>query len=256
MMHSVKIIILDLDGTLLRTDKTISERTKNVLRRCREAGIKVAYATGRGGSAEKVAPSELFDGKITMNGAVAKVDDRVIYERLIPMEVAKPILMACDRRGLNITSEMSGMHYTNYMIPEEWADVVTNYEMVDFSKHNKDAEKIYTYNLTPEDITFIEKLLPDDLYMVMAIDGLSMIMHKDATKSKAVSELVQLWSIEKSEIVAFGDDLNDIDLLSYVGVGVAMENALDKVKSVSNYVCGSNDEDGLAEWILQNVLGR
>jgi len=68
MDSSIKMIVTDLDGTLLRTDKTISERTKDVLRQCRKCGIKVVYATGRGGSAEQRAPSELFDGRISMNG--------------------------------------------------------------------------------------------------------------------------------------------------------------------------------------------
>ena len=62
------MIVMDLDGTLLRSDKTISKYTACVLNKCRERGIKVVYATGRGGSAEKVAPAGLFDARIVMNG--------------------------------------------------------------------------------------------------------------------------------------------------------------------------------------------
>jgi predicted mannosyl-3-phosphoglycerate phosphatase (HAD superfamily) len=62
----IKLIVTDLDGTLLRTDKTISDRTKSILSKCRESGIAVIYATGRGGSAEQVAPAELFDGRIRL----------------------------------------------------------------------------------------------------------------------------------------------------------------------------------------------
>jgi len=79
-------------------------------------------------------------------------------------------------------------------------------------------------------------------------------MHKDATKSKAAASLVQFWDIASSEILAFGDDLNDIDMLSYAGIGVAMGNALDEVKAAANYICLSNDEDGVAHWIEEFIL--
>jgi len=250
------MIVTDLDGTLLRTDKTISERTRTVLKRCREKGIKVVYATGRGGTAERLAPSEYFDGRITMNGAIAKVDDTVIYESLIPYKTARPLLTACSKRGMKITSEISGMHYSNFVVSGLWSNI-TNFEIVDFTQHEKDAEKIYTPNPTPEDKLLIEKLLPDDLYFVVTADVsgfLGQIMHRDATKAKATAALALYWNISKKEIIAFGDDHNDIDMLKYSGVGVAMGNAVDKVKEAADFICLSNDDDGLAEWITLNVM--
>ena len=66
----MKMIALDLDGTLLRTDKSISGNTKKCLEKCRARGIKVIYATGRGGSAAAQAPAHMFDGRALMNGAM------------------------------------------------------------------------------------------------------------------------------------------------------------------------------------------
>lgn len=252
---SAKMIVTDLDGTLLRTDKTISERTKSILRQCRKAGIKVVHATGRGKSAEKLAPSELFDGRITINGAIAKIGEMVIYRQLIPYTTAGAILMACNERGMKITSEHGGVQYSNFDVSEEWADI-TNFEIVDFSKHEIDAEKIYTLNPSLEDKAFIEQLLPDDLYFVVTNDVngfLGQIMHKNATKAKAVAVLAQYWNIPESEIVSFGDDYNDLDMLKFSGIGVAMENAVDEVKAIADYICLSNDEDGMSEWIRSHV---
>ena len=79
-------------------------------------------------------------------------------------------------------------------------------------------------------------------------------MHKDATKANAVAALSRYWNIAQSEIVAFGDDLNDIDLLTYAGVGVAVANALDEVKAVADDICDTNDNDGVAKWLEENVL--
>jgi len=254
MKHSIKMIACDLDGTLLKTDKTISERTKTALVKCREAGIKVIFATGRGGSSARVVPAELFDGYITMNGAVTRTRDAVVYSRLIPYEIARPFLVDCDRRGLSIASETGDMHYTNFKIPDEWLDVVKNYEITDFSQHDKDAEKLYTFGLTSEDVLFVEERLPGELYMIAANDDLVMIMHKGATKSKALAELARVWEIAQSEIAAFGDDLNDVDMLEYASVGVAMENAHDEVKAAAGFICRGNDEDGVARWIEEMIL--
>ena len=255
MKYPVKMIVADLDGTLLRTDKTISDHTKSILTQCRESGIKVVYATGRGGSADQVAPAELFDGRITMNGAIAKSGDTIIHDSLIPCRIARPLLMACDKRGIKITSEVSGMHYSNFDVSELWS-YITNFQIVDFSVHELDAEKIYTPNPTTEDKLFIEQNLPGELYFVETADingYLGQIMHVNATKAKAVAALAKHWRISQSDIVAFGDDLNDIDLLSSVGIGVAMGNAHADVKASVAFKCLSNDADGLAEWIASNV---
>ena len=180
------MIVLDLDGTLLNNDKLISEKNQSILKQCRKSGIKVVYATGRGGSAEKVAPSQLFDGRIVMGGAIANIGNSVVYNRLIPFTVARPLLIACNKYGLKTASEINGMHYSNFIVSDEWS-YLTNFELVDFSQHCIDSEKLYALVKNSEDEKFIEGNLPEDLYMVVARDGMAMIMHKEATKSKAIA---------------------------------------------------------------------
>ena len=249
----VKMIVSDLDGTLLRNDKTISDKTIETLKHCREANIKVVYATGRGGSAERAAPARHFDGRIVMNGAVAHVGDSVVYNCLIPYKIARPLLIACDRQGIKTASEVSGMHYSNFATSDEWPNI-TNYKITDFSKHDIDAEKLYMIVKNIDDQKFIEKNLPNGLYLTVSRDGLAQVMHKDATKSKAIIALAHFWGIDQSEIVAFGDDLNDLDMLSHAGIGVAMGNAVDELKVIADYICLSNEEDGVAEWIIKKEI--
>jgi len=248
-----KMIVADLDETLLRSDKSVSLYTRSILTKCRELGIKVVYATGRGGSADRVVPAELFDGRITMNGAVIRVDEVIIHNTLIPYKVARPILMACDKYGLKTASEISGMHYSNFITSDEWPNI-KNYEIVDFSRHEIDAEKLYAIVKNSDDINFIKNHIPNSLYVTVSKDMLAQIMHIDATKSKAIAKLAGFWDIRQSEIIAFGDDLNDIDMLSYAGIGIAMENAHNEVKAVADQICLNNNENGVAEWIKENIL--
>jgi len=257
------MVVTDLDGTLLTSDKTISVYTKNVLEKCREKGIKVVYATGRGASAARLAPDHFFDGMITMNGATASVasdedGDTVIYRRLIPWQTARPILVACHNRGMAITSENGSVHYANFSVAERWPSFHVEWEMADFSRHEIDAEKIYTPNPTAEDKAFIEEMLPKDLYFVITSDGgnstLGQIMHREATKSQAIFALAKFWGIHPREIAAFGDDYNDKDMLENCGIGVAMGNAIEEIKKAAVYVCGTNDNDGVAKWLEGNVL--
>ena len=252
---NVKMIVTDLDGTLLRTNKTMSEHTKKALNQFRQVGIKIVYATGRGGSADQVASAELFDGIITMNGAIAKSGDTIIHDCLIPFQIARPLLIACDERGMKITSEISGMHYSNFNVTELWS-YITNYQIVDFAQHDKDAEKLYIPNPSQEDKLFIKRFLPSELYFVETADingFLGQIMHKKASKSKAITALAQYWGVSQSEIVAFGDDYNDIDMLRECDIGVAMGNALNEVKAAAGYICDTNDNDGVAKWLEENV---
>jgi len=249
------LIVTDLDGTLLRTDRTISEYTKAILTRCREAGIKVAFATGRSsGDSDTMLSSVSFDARINMNGAIAKAGETLIYSRLISHETACNFLVSCDKAGIKVVSQTENMHYSNFAVSDLW-HWIKNFEIVDFREHKIDAQKIYLSNLTSQELAYIKSILPDELYMVMANDNLLMIMHKEATKAKAVAALADFWGIERSEIITFGDDLNDIDMLSFAGTSVAMGNALGKVKSAASQICDTNDNDGVAKWIEQNSLG-
>jgi hydroxymethylpyrimidine pyrophosphatase-like HAD family hydrolase len=177
----------------------------------------------------------------------------LVYNRLVPWEAARPFLLACHARGLLAASEISGMHYANFNVHEKWP-YITQYEIVDFSAHEKDAEKLYAVINGPDDIAFLTAHLPELFRMNVARDNLAMVNHRDATKVKAIRELLRRWNIKPEETAAFGDDWVDISLLEYAGIGIAMENALNEVKAAADEICLSNDADGVAEWLERRVL--
>jgi len=79
-------------------------------------------------------------------------------------------------------------------------------------------------------------------------------LHEEAGKSKAVAALADHWGISIKDVVAFGDDTNDIDMLRHCGIGVAMGNAIDEVKSAADDICDTNENDGIAKWLEKHVL--
>lgn len=256
---NIKMIVNDLDRTLLRNEETISEYSLSVLRQCRKSGIKVIYATGRGGrSARSVAPCEYFDGKITQGGAVVTVGEDIISKCIIPYEMARSLLIAFDQIGIKAMSEDSKLYYGsetthNFIVTTGWTKSV-NYQIIDIKEHNIDAEKINVFLSTQNEIEFVKRKLPDDLYLTVARNGHGIIMRKEATKTTGIMKLTELWGIDRAEIVSFGDDLIDVDVLKYTGVSVAVANAIDEVKTVADYICDTNNNDGVAKWIEQYIL--
>ena len=249
----IKMIVTDLDGTLLREDKTISERSLSALAKCRDRGIKTVYATGRGSSTAAIVPSEFFDGYVWMNGATAKAGNSLVYKKLLPIELVRGLLLAADRAGLRVVAESDDWHYANFNVSEEWPFLKQS-KIVDFNELDIEVEKVYAIVNTPEDVKVIERHLPDDTYAYFSRDGFAMVMHKEAVKSKAVVALADHWGVKREEVVAFGDDINDIELLEFFGIGVAMGNALDETKTVADQICDTNDNDGMAKWLEENVL--
>jgi hypothetical protein len=218
------MIVTDLDGTLFRDDKTVSKRTQDALARCREAGVKTVYATGRGRSSLHLIPGGLFDGSVLNNGASARAGDVPVYGAFVRPETARKLLAVCEGRGYGAGLSLNG----------------------------EDIGKFWVEGCTPEIIAVIETLLPEDHYLVVANDGIGMVMCKGAVKSKAAAALARYWGIGQKEIAAFGDDKNDIDLLRFAGIGIAMGNALDEVKAAADTICRSNQKDGLALWLAEN----
>ena len=251
---NIKMIATDLDDTLLRDDKTISDITKAALVKCRDRGIKVVYATARGQSAPALVPIDLIDGFTQMNGAVAFAGESLIYSKHISIASSRDFLLAADNAGIQIAVETGGRHYANFDVGEVWG-WVTNYTVSDFAALDINAEKIYALPKSDSEIDLLKKHLPKNTYLIISrYDNFTMIMHEDAGKAKAVAALADHWNISIKDVVAFGDDTNDIGMLRHCGIGVAMGNAIDEVKSAADDICDTNENDGIAKWLEKHVL--
>jgi HAD superfamily hydrolase (TIGR01484 family) len=127
--------------------------------------------------------------------------------------------------------------------------------MTDFSdlpEHPADKILFITTDIT--EINKIEKLFTGNLYWENSENEVLIVMNKDARKINAVSTVAAEFGISLSDVAAFGDDYNDIEMLRDCGIGIAVENAINEAKAVANYICGDCDNDGVAKWLEENVL--
>ncbi|HQB81619.1 MAG TPA: HAD family hydrolase [Bacillota bacterium] len=252
-MAVVKMVVTDLDGTLLRTDKTVSSYTIKTMEDVKSLGVKLVFATGRGNSTGHLVDHQLFDGRVHLNGANAFIGDRLVYDRTIPSPVFAPLLRELSGHGLNVVAEIDGVHFSNFDVGTMWQGL--DYVVVnDFDDQMGSAGKLYALIDYPGQVDLIRSQISDPLYLTVTRDRMAMIMHKEARKSRGILEIAKTYGIDRDEIVAFGDDDNDVDMLIFAGRGVAMANAIDPVRERADEICDTNDRDGVAKWLDQHIL--
>jgi Predicted hydrolases of the HAD superfamily len=247
----IKAIVMDLDDTLLKYDKTISEFTIGALKKCAANGIKLVFATGRGASSNELVPANFFDARIMYNGAIAEIDSTLVFSQLIASQTYAPFLGEMSRLNLRAAAEIGGIHYANFDVSAMWE---RKFVIADFAKLKEDAEKLYVILNGSEDAEKIAENLPFGLYPHFTKDGLALIMNSKATKLNALSAVLRQLNIDFKDTIAFGDDVNDKEILKKCGIGVAMANALEGVKMIADDVCGDCDSDGVANYLVSHVL--
>lgn len=257
---SIKMIVTDLDRTLLRTDKTISDYTADVLKRCLEKDIKIVLATAR--------PLRLVrdyleiipaNGVIANNGGTISIDNATICEYMIPEDTKNAILYDLSHNEVikRMSAESGDTLFSNYRPPKILASSYSKWNAVftDFtSKVDTNFCKISIHSDYPETVSAIVAKYPElHVYSVTGEDLFS-ILPESSTKWNGIKTLALHFNIEIDETVAFGDDYNDIEMLENCRTGVTVDNAIDEAKTAADFICDSNDNDGVARWIEQNVL--
>ncbi len=252
-----KLILCDLDGTLLRSDKTISQKSASVLEQCRRSGILIGFSTSRGRG--NVVPYETQiqpDVLICNGGASVVYKNKQIFTAEFTLEETRKILKtAYEVCGDNteITLDLIDKMYWNRSF-----DKSTDYDKTaiydDFRDFKIPAMKICVQTTDKEKASKIASCVQGCDMLPFSDIPWFKFSPKIATKENAISFLCDYLKIDPNEIIAFGDDHNDIGMLRMCGRGVAMENAIDEVKAVCDFVTKSNNDDGVAIFLEENLI--
>lgn len=246
----IKAVIVDLDGTLLRKDQSVSEFTLGTLRKCREKGIKVMVATARPRRNAKMYTDIIdFDAMTFSNGA------RVIYGGNMTDidvhfdKVAQTLDALSAFENMRITLETGDNAFSNRFVGD-FPTVVVD-DLLAVAKTEK-VLKVVAH--IPDDPDVVKIKLPEGLHFTVSGGYYMQIMNRTATKWNGVCAMLDYFGISPEEAAYFGDDFDDIEPIKHCGVGVTSANAIDEVKAVADHITVSNDEDGVANYIVKNIL--
>jgi Cof subfamily protein (haloacid dehalogenase superfamily) len=264
-MSNIQAIILDLDGTLLGSDKSISPRNYQAVKRCFDSGIHIIIATARPPRAvnQFLKKFPFADYMVYYNGALvtckSKQNERHIS---IPMEISQQIYKFIELRVPKslISYEVNDSWFTCREVPDS--------QCAQLGIRSNDpkpqvVDKDYMSSLSPTKILILGCSTSKDIceefgdhVNVIATDKgvLVQIMHKSASKEKAVQWVLSDIGVKSENVMVFGDESNDLGLFHMSGFPVAMENAIIELKNCAAHVTDSNDNDGVAAAIEKFVV--
>ncbi|MFI5805626.1 HAD family hydrolase [Streptomyces sp. NPDC051561] len=262
-----KLVATDLDGTLLRADETVSQRTRDALVAATEAGAAHIVVTGRSVAWTKHIFEDLGYEGLAVCGQGAQVyhagEQRLLTSvtldrQLAGLALAKieaeigPLALAASRDGIDgavligpgYRVQEGPLPYVPFTDPAEvWAEPLT---------------KMYIQHpgLSDDDLAKVARQTVGNLVdVVMAGEGVVELLPLGLSKATGLSLAARRLKVKAAETIAFGDMPNDIPMFGWAGHGVAMANAHDALKAVANEITASNEDDGIAV-VLENLLKR
>ncbi|OIJ18403.1 hypothetical protein BKP45_12580 [Anaerobacillus alkalidiazotrophicus] len=257
-MLNVKAIVLDLDGTLLKKDDTISSRNKEFLMEQKKQGIKIILATGRpiNMTLKYHEELQLDTPLICLNGAV--IFDR-LKENILEQSVISPVeaTMVFDTVSDHYAKVMiSHTSKANYEMINLIGDKITNHGPIEpkgiYPNKYEPLLKLSVHFQNVASASYAYTKLLSHFEIANWGDSFE-ITKKSITKWHALQNVLSSFQILPQEVVAFGDGPNDIEMLKNVGCGVAMENGRFMVKKVAKYVTLDHENDGITEFFCRQL---
>ena len=249
---NIKAIVVDLDRTLLHTDKTLSAYTVDVLRKCKQRGIKIMVATARPlRTAVEYCEMIDADAMVVSNGArILRGNLRTEYG--IHHASAAHILNVLHRHPtLRITLETGDCAYSN--LPIEDYDTILSDNLAAVAQE-EGILKILVHLDNENTMALVQESLTEDVYYTVAHGYLLQIMNVAATKWNGIQSMLALCNCTPNETAYFGDDQDDIEPIKMCGFGVSVANGIDAVKAVADCIVESNDADGVARFLELHLL--
>ena len=275
-MPKIKLIALDLDGTLLNSRKELTPACRDALDRAAAAGIEIVPTTGRffDGMPECIRTLPYLRYAITINGAqVADIrKDKVVYRAELPHTQAVDLMRMLDELPVIYDCYQDNWGWMTRDMWERCGDYVPNehyYKMVRelrtpvddlkqlLLERGRGVQKIQFFT---HDMPLRERLLNElegqyeAIAVSTSVENNVEINNAHANKGEALLKLAEYLGIGQSETAAFGDGLNDLSMIVAAGAGIAMENAHPDVKAKANFLTASCDADGVAVGIDRYCL--
>ncbi len=269
-----KLICVDMDGTLLNNKKEVSKRNLETIKKAHEAGVKIVITTGR------IFVSANYYGDligvkapiIASNGAYVREKDKneAIYEEGLEKSQCKTIINLLNKYHImpqfftTDTIYTEAIKYSASMYTEANKTVPVNRQVAikiidDWEEMLKEDVKIIKAMASDIDKEKIQEAKKEFLKLgefevVSSMNNSFEVMKSGVSKGAAVKKICEYYGIDRSETICIGDNENDISMIKFAGLGVAMENGEETVKREADYITLTNENDGVANVIEKFVL--
>lgn len=254
MRSKTKLLLFDLDDTLLNSEKFVSQVNVLALNKCKSSGMFIGYITARSPRKVKTYLKDLpCDCIAYYNGASIFAENTLLEKNEIPYAKGIKTMSEIQNKYPNILigAYLEPFNYFNGQIQNIMTKLAYLGTIQDLPPY--DIQRIRIVNEAYKYVS-LDKFITNDMKYIFTIDGTAIITSKTATKRNALSKFAEFFNVDISDVIAFGDDTNDIHMIKAAGVGIAMGNAIDKVKCAADFVCDTNDNDGVAKWINTFLL--
>ena len=262
-MPAFDLLALDLDGTLLDSNEDVSPRNRRAIKAALDAGVRVVLVTGRGVDTPIRVSRDLGLNLpvICCHGALTKdfLANKTLGHIPVPLQYAKPMIEFAEKNNLTIAiySEeafyrLQGHElYMDDMRGPSWREVTTFEDVMH-------TAPTFIRFLGEASVAAMEKEF-GDLPLHFKHEHWQdfvecAVTNREATKQRALARLCADFQIPAEKVLAIGDSRNDIPMMRWAGMGIAMGNALPEVRQAVRYVTARNDEDGVALAIERYVL--
>lgn len=275
-MKNYKLIVTDMDGTVLGEDHKITEKNKIALKEAEKMGIKVVFATGRFHDSAKEHVTFLDNTMpiISSNGSIIKhpITNEVLYSKFIDKDICLKIMDIIDEYNLRYQVYTDEKIFQKYETEEEKrfmkefiqknfsdkAEIIFKKDLREDVK-SSNVLKFNVMEMEKEDL--LDKVRADlkfvnNIEITSSWKGNLEMMSEGSHKGNAVEYLSNLLKIDREQIMAFGDNYNDLSMIEFAGTGVAMGNAEEDVKKIANHVTDKNGDSGVAKAINDLILQK
>ncbi|WP_088104764.1 Cof-type HAD-IIB family hydrolase [Halalkalibacter urbisdiaboli] len=250
-----KLVVLDMDGTLLDNSHNVSKANTAVIRRMKRGGTSVVLASGR--PYESIYPYVKHLGInspiIAANGALIKnpLSSEIHYSSGLPNNLASEIIEYGQKNKYPISLYFDGEVHTfnENMVKVHWELEKINARLTNKVESEKDLYKII-FASTPQKIEetfkYLERKYKEKLYITRSDDIYLDVMNINVSKGKALEQIIDMLQISSQEVLVMGNSFNDVAMFEVAGFSIAMDNSPQEVKDAADFVTKSNNDDGVA----------
>ena len=262
-----KMLVLDFDDTLFKDDLTISKENIDAIKKAKNQGVVVLFCSGRSDESmlqyiEKLDLHDKDEYFVSFNGAkIDTIDRQNIFHKTIEQPILKEIVQIGKKNEVTVQ-----LYKEDKMIVEEITDTVRKYieltqsepmvqeniETLDFSTkillNSEDREKLEQLKAR------IESKYKEQLNVFFSKPNYLEVLNKEANKGLAVKYLAEKLDIHVEEIIAVGDSFNDLFMIEYAGMGVAVANGRDKVKEKANYITKNDNNHHAVREVIEKFI--